>query len=68
MDNKTNKFNEVAGLFWGASLFIGVLVAIILGFRGNLRSDWIGAALIGVCVFLIVGLIAQGIVTLAKKE
>ena len=63
-----NKFNEVVGLFWGASLFAGALTSIIIGFRGNLRSDWIEAVLIGTCVFLIAGLISQGIITLNKKD
>ena len=63
-----NKFNEVVGIFWGASLFIGVLVTLIIGFNGNYSSDWIKAVLIGICAFLIVGLIAQGIVTLMRKD
>jgi len=62
------KFDEAVGLFWGASLFIGVLVSIIIGFNGNLRSDWIKAGLIGGCVFLITGLIAHGIMILIKKD
>ena len=60
-----NKFDEVIGLFWGAALFIGALVAVIIGFAGNMRSDWIFAGLVGVCVFLITGLMLQGIITLA---
>jgi hypothetical protein len=66
--NKQNKFDEVVGLFWAASLFIGALVCIIIGFKGNLHSDWLQAGLIGGCVFLICGLISQGIVTLNKKK
>ena len=63
-----NKFNEAVGLFWGASLFIGALVGIIIGFNGNGHSDWMRAGLIGACVFLIAGLIFHGIITLVKKE
>ena len=62
-----NKFSEATGLFWGASLFLGALVCIIIGFRGNLYFDWIKAFLMGGCVFLITGLIFQGVVTLVKK-
>ena len=62
------KLDEAVGLFWGASLFIGVLVSIIIGFNGNLRSDWIKACLIGGCVFLITGLVFHGIITLIKKD
>ena len=63
-----NKFDEAIGLFWGASLFIGVLVGVTVGFKGNLRSDWGEAVLIGSCVFFIMGLISQGVITLMKKN
>ena len=60
-------FDEALGLFWGAAMFIGALVSIIIGFRGKLLG-WIKAFLIGGCIFLITGLIFQGILTLLKKE
>jgi len=63
-----NKFDEAAGLFWGASLFIGGLTAVILGFRGNGHSDWLFSALVGFFTFLICGLVSQGILTLVKKD
>ena len=63
------KYDEAVGLFWGASLFIGALVGIVIGFNSvNLRFGWLKAGLIGVCVFLITGLIFHGIVTLIKKD
>jgi len=62
------KFDEAVGLFWGASLFIGALVSIIIGFNGNMKSDWLQACLIGGFVFLIIGLISHGIITLIKKD
>ena len=67
MENK-NKYHEAIGLFWGAALFIGVLCAVIIGFRGNLHSDWIFAGFVGLCVFLIAGLILQGLIILLKKN
>ena len=63
-----NKFDEVVGLFWGASLFIGALVCFIVGFNGNMHTDWIKAGLVGACVFLSVGLILHGIIILLKKD
>ena len=63
-----SKFEEAKGLFWGASLFVGVLVAVIMGFAGNMRSDWLFAGLVGLCAFLICGLVAQGILTLVKRD
>ena len=67
-DKQFNKFEEAKGLFWGASLFIGALTAVIMGFKGNMRSDWLFAILVGGGVFLICGLIAQGVITLLKKD
>ena len=63
-----NKFEEAVGLFWGAALFIGALVSVVLGFNGNMRSDWIPSVLIGACVFLIMGLLFHGIIVLVKKD
>ena len=69
MKNKyNNKTQEAIGLFWGAALFIGVLVSVIIGFRGNMRSDWLFAVLVGGCVFLAVGLMAQGTITILKEK
>ena len=62
------KYDEAIGLFWAAALFIGVLVGIIIGFNGNMYIDWIKACLVGVCVFLSIGLIFHGIVALIKKD
>ena len=67
-EKRVSKFEEAKGLFWGASLFAGALTAVILGFRGNMRSDWLFAALAGGCVFLFFGLIAQGIITLLGRD
>ncbi|BAK56578.1 hypothetical protein SFBM_0808 [Candidatus Arthromitus sp. SFB-mouse-Japan] len=61
------KVDSSIGAFWGASLFVGVLVTVIIGKNGNGRSDWLWAILIGVIVFLIIGLTIQGILTLLKK-
>jgi len=62
------KYGAAIGVFWGASLFIGALTAVIIGFSGNGRSDWIFAGIVGILVFLIAGLIIQGIITLLSKE
>ena len=62
------KYDEAVGLFWGAALFIGAFVCVIIGFNGNMSSDWIKAGLAGVCVFLSTGLISQGIIALIKKD
>lgn len=63
-----NKFDTAIGYFWAASLFIGALVAVIMGFAGNMGSDWVQAAITGFCVFLILGLVFSGIITLFKKK
>ncbi|MCL2565155.1 MAG: hypothetical protein FWE24_05015 [Defluviitaleaceae bacterium] len=62
-----NKYDEATGLFWGASLFVGALIGLIIGFNGNLHSDWWFAALIGLCSFLACGLVAQGVLALVRK-
>jgi len=67
-DKKLNKYDEAKGLFWGASLFVGALRAVIIGFKGNMRSDWLPAILVGGCTFLICGLVAQGVITLLKRK
>ena len=63
-----NKFDKAIGYFWGASLFIGALVAAIMGFAGNMSSDWVQAIITGFLVFLILGLAFSGVVTLFKKK
>ena len=67
-EKSPDKLSEAKGLFWGASLFVGALVAIIIGFRGNMHSDWLFAVLVGGCAFLVCGLMAQGVLTLVKKD
>lgn len=62
------KIHSAIGSFWGASFFIGILVGVIIGFKGNRQlSDWIFAFVVGGLVFLILGLIIQGILTLFSK-
>jgi hypothetical protein len=68
MDMKPNKFETAIKLFWKAALFIGILVAVVIGFRGNLHSDWIYAIIVGGLVFLAFGFLMQGIITLLKKS
>lgn len=62
-----NKIDSSIGAFWAASLFVGLLVAIIIGKDGNGSSDWVWAIVIGLIIFLIIGLTLQGILTLFKK-
>jgi len=61
-----NKFEEAIGLFWGAALFLGALVAFIC--YSVITVHLWQAITIGVLSFLIVGLIMQGILTLNKKD
>ena len=61
-----NKIDSAIGSFWGASFFIGLLVSIIMGFNGNGHSDWVFSIIVGMIVFLCLGLIIQGILTLFK--
>lgn len=63
-----NKFDTAIGYFWGAALFVGALVAVVMGFAGNGGSDWVQAGLTGGLVFLITGLVLSGIITLFKKK
>lgn len=67
-DKKLSKYDEAKGLFWASSLFVGALITVIMGFKGNMRSDWIFAILVGGCVFLALGLVSQGIITLLKRN
>ena len=66
-NNMPGKFESAMGAFWGAALFVGALVAVIIGFGGNGHSDWIFAGVVGGLVFLACGLITQGVITLLKK-
>lgn len=59
------KLNEAMALFWGSSFFLGVLVSLIATIKGQI---WIVSILLGVCVFLIIGLTIQGIITLFHNE
>jgi hypothetical protein len=68
MDLKLNKFESAIRMFWRASLFIGILAAVIIGFSGNLKSDWIFAGIVGGLVFFICGFIVQGIIKIQKKN
>lgn len=60
-----NKYEQSISIFWGASFFLGVLIALLTTIKGYI---WIVSILIGTCVFLIAGLTVQGIITLIKKE
>lgn len=62
------KIQSAIGLFWAASLFIGILVGVLIGFKGNGKLNWIFAILVGTLVFLILGLVIQGILTLFYKD
>ena len=65
---KNPKHQEAIGYFWGAALFIGLMLIVILGFNGNQSSDWIPAILIGILAFLSLGLVAQGIISIIEKK
>lgn len=58
------KIQSAIGLFWAASLFIGILVGVLIGFKGNGKLNWIFGIVVGALVFLILGLVIQGILTL----
>ena len=59
-----NKYNEAIGLFWGASLFLGGLISVFVGFSS---SNWVFGGIVGGLSFLICGLVVQGIITLMQK-
>jgi len=61
-----NKFEEAAGLFWGASVFVGGLIAVLLGFLTS--TGWIFSGVVGVLSFLIIGLVTNGILKLVSKR
>jgi hypothetical protein len=65
---KKSKLEEATGAFWGASLFIGVFIAVIIGFKGNGHSDWLFAGIAGVLSFLILGLLQQGAISLIASK
>ena len=68
MDWKSSKFGSAIGAFWGASLFLGALLAVIIGFTGSGGRNWLFAGIVGALAFFSCGLILQGIITLLKKE
>lgn len=68
MKHTIDKIESAIGSFWGGSFFVGVIVAVIIGRAVNLKSDWFWVILIGLIVFLILGLFIQGILTLFNKE
>jgi hypothetical protein len=61
---KKSNLDEARGAFWGASLFIGAFIAVMIGFNGNGHSDWLFAGIAGVLSFLILGLVQQGVISL----
>lgn len=60
-----NKYEQSIAIFWGASFFLGILTAILTTINGQ---NWIVSTLVGICIFLVVGLTIQGIITLIKNE
>lgn len=63
-----DNIDSAIGTFWGCSFFIGALISVLIGKSGNGRSDWFWAILIGILIFLILGLLIQGILTLFRKD
>ena len=61
---KNQKITEISGLLWGGAFFIGILTALILGLKEVF--DWLPSLLIGILVFMALGLISQAIVTIKK--
>lgn len=65
-----NKYDTAIGIFYAASVFIGAMAAIILLLL-NKPTTWVSWAIpivIGLLVFLILGLIMHGIITLVRKD
>jgi F0F1-type ATP synthase assembly protein I len=63
-----SKYESAMGIFWALSLFKGFLVGILIAFLGDFTQNLLFAVLIGLCTFLILGLLCQGIITLTQKD
>ncbi|HEY4399353.1 MAG TPA: helix-turn-helix transcriptional regulator [Lactobacillaceae bacterium] len=65
------KYDVAIGVFYGAALFLGVIVTLVLGFYAtpaHTWADWGIAALFGGLSFLFIGLLSHGVITLFSKE
>lgn len=65
---KINKYDMAIGLFYAISFFISIGVCLIFGFVFNNLRVWIIASVGSVILFLILGLTAQTIITLVRKD
>lgn len=61
----STKYSEALGIFWGASLFAGVFVGLLL-YMFQFEILW--AILCGGSIFLMFGMMIQGILMLMDKE
>ncbi|MCL2078572.1 MAG: hypothetical protein FWH17_01870 [Oscillospiraceae bacterium] len=59
------KYRKSALLFWGAAFFIGLLVSVVISYNGYHSFE---ALVIGICVFMAIGLILQGIIMVIRKD
>lgn len=65
-----SKYDTAIGLFYAASVFIGGMVSVILLLLNKPTTwiSWLIPFVIGLLVFLILGLIMHGIITLIRKD
>ncbi|QIL46858.1 helix-turn-helix transcriptional regulator [Vagococcus coleopterorum] len=68
-DMMPNKYDTAIGLFYGVSLFIGLASSGLMIYFGNFSTVSILLSIgTGLVVFLILGLLIHGIITLVRKD
>lgn len=61
-----DKFGEAIGLFWGAALFLAIILVVIM--IVSFAVKLLFAVVVGIAAFLFIGLVVQGVITLFKKN
>ena len=63
-----SKYDVAIGLFYGAGLFLGIGFFFFIGLMWNQPLIWGASFFGGICLFLVTGLLAHGIITIFRKD
>ena len=63
-----NKYDMAIGLFYAVGLFLGIGFFFVIGLVWNQPMVWGAGFLGGICLFLVIGLLSHGLITLFRKD
>ena len=67
-DKSVNKYDMAIGLFYAVGMFLGLGFFFVTGLIWNQPMVWGASFFGGICLFLVTGLLAHGIITLVRKD